>query len=239
MASINQLVSEIAHAVGQPNNIPLRRNAKYAIIHTRNELIRQSYANNRYVDKGLMQRFKVSLTDVPDGDLYGSDDMGLDSIKRTLQKVPTPVRFDNNLPFQSVRTAGSSPVIIAFVREGVSQFYKYLPYGGCSSGSSGIPTYDFINGYIYLNDNNSGMIDNLNAIIIESVFAYPQITPVETIEGVKEVTGITEDDESGFDDDEFLLPEDMIGQIKDLIFKRNLLTTIRETNEVPVTNKAR
>lgn len=43
MASINQLISEIAHAVGQPNNIPLRRNIKYAIIHTRNELIRHGY----------------------------------------------------------------------------------------------------------------------------------------------------------------------------------------------------
>ena len=39
MASINQLISEIAHAVGDPNSIPLRRNIRYAIIHTRNELI--------------------------------------------------------------------------------------------------------------------------------------------------------------------------------------------------------
>ena len=51
MASINQLISEIAHAVGQPNNIPFRRNIKYAIIHTRNELIRHGYDNNHYVDK--------------------------------------------------------------------------------------------------------------------------------------------------------------------------------------------
>mgnify|MGYP006892033035 FL=1 len=67
MSSINQLISEIAHAVGQPNNIPLRRNIKYAILHTRNELIRRSFENNRYLDKGLQQRVKLSLIDVPMG----------------------------------------------------------------------------------------------------------------------------------------------------------------------------
>ena len=44
------------------------------------------------------------------------------------------------------------------------------------------------------------------------------------------------DDETKFDDDEFLLPEDMIGNIKDIIFKRNLLNVPRETNEVPMDN---
>ena len=39
-----------------------------------------------------------------------------------------------------------------------------------------------------------------------------------------------------FDDDEFLLPEDMVGAIKDIIFKRNLLQVPRETNEVPTDN---
>lgn len=39
MASLNQLVSEFAHAVGNPNSIPLRRNLRYAILHGRNELI--------------------------------------------------------------------------------------------------------------------------------------------------------------------------------------------------------
>ena len=44
------------------------------------------------------------------------------------------------------------------------------------------------------------------------------------------------DDETKYDDDEFLLPEDMIGSIKDIIFKRNLLNVPRETNEVPMDN---
>ena len=50
MASLNQLISEIAHAVGDPNNIPLRRNIRYAILHTRNELIRRSYEIHNQLD---------------------------------------------------------------------------------------------------------------------------------------------------------------------------------------------
>ena len=45
--------------------------------------------------------------------------------------------------------------------------------------------------------------------------------------------------EYDFDDNEFLLPEDMIGNIKDIIFKRNLLNVARETNETPIENLVR
>ena len=110
MASLNQLVSEIVNSVGQPNNHVLRENVKLSVIHIRNELIRHSYEQHGYVDKGLMQRYRVSLTDVLDGDidLYKEafseaecsfDDFGLDKIKRTEQQVPRPVRLTKNLPF--------------------------------------------------------------------------------------------------------------------------------------------
>ena len=39
------------------------------------------------------------------------------------------------------------------------------------------------------------------------------------------------------DENEFLLSEDMIGQLKEIIYKRDLLSTIRETNEIPDTVK--
>ena len=59
MASINQLISEIAHSVKQADSIPVRRAIKLGIIHARNELIRHSYANHNYTDKVLQQRFKI------------------------------------------------------------------------------------------------------------------------------------------------------------------------------------
>ena len=109
MASIAQLVSEMAHAVKQPNNKALRENLRLLIIQTRNEIIRRSYENHSYVDKILTQRFRVSLTEVNDGDIEFPEeyaDIDITKIKRTLQKVPRPIRLTNNLPFDRVSSVG-------------------------------------------------------------------------------------------------------------------------------------
>lgn len=229
MASLNQLVSEIAHAVGDPNNVPLRRNIRYAIIHTRNELIRKSYENHNYLDKGVQQRFRVSIIDVPDGDLYNSGFLNLPAIKRTEFKVPRPVRLTNGLPFQSIRTAGYNNNEIAFAKEASTKFYHHL------AGFCNLPVYDYINEYLYFFCHDVDWFKGIGSIMIESVFEQPQLVPEETIDSLKNNT-YDIDNESEFDDNEFLIPEDMIGSIKDIIFKRNLLNIYRETNEVPVDN---
>lgn len=229
MASLNQLISEIAHAVGDPNSVPLRRNIRYAILHTRNELIRKSYENHHYIDKGLQQRFRISLIDVPDGDLHNSDILKLPAIKRSAVKVPKPVRLTNGLPFQSIRTAGYDNMEIAFAKEASAMFYTHL-VGLCNT-----PVYDYINGYLYFFNHDANWFDSIGAIIVESVFEMPHLIPEETVESLKEPnTDI--DSETTYDNDEFLLPEDMIGAIKDIIFKRNLLNVPRETNEIPTDN---
>lgn len=230
MASLSQLISEIAHAVGDPNSIPLKRNIRYAILHTRNELIRRSYETHNYLDKGLQQRFRVSIIDVPDGDLYNSNGLNLPAIKRTKYKVPRPVRLTNNLPFQSIRTAGYGNTEIAFAKEASAKFYSHL-VGMCNT-----PVYDYINEYIYFFNHDSNWFKNIGSIIIESAFEAPYLIPEETVEAIKDSLLDKIDDETKFDDDEFLLPEDMVGSIKDIIFKRNLLNVPRETNEVPMDN---
>ena len=131
MASINQLISEIAHSVKQADSIPVRRAIKLGIIHARNELIRHSYANHNYTDKVLQQRFKISLVDVPDGDIYQSGDLPIPKIKRTKVKVPRPVRLTNNLPFHSVRTAGVKNPIISFYFNNM-RIFKYRFYNNSS-----------------------------------------------------------------------------------------------------------
>lgn len=223
MASINMLVSEIVHALGQPNSKPLRENIKASIIHTRNELIHQSYQKHGYVDKILNQRFRVTLQDVPDGEIELPEDYdyvgeGL-RIKKTTQKVPRPIRFNNNLPFMRVSTVGyKTNVPIPFVKETSARYVSNLP------GMCGLPQYDYINEYLYLFNIND-RFTNINQIIIESPFENP-----------KEIKKLNNDvdqyDALYGDDDEWLLPEDMIGQIKDIIYKRDNLTQIRETNEV-------
>ena len=219
MASINQLVSEIAHAMGQANNYTLRKTIRSAVTHEYNEKVRRSYENHKYVDKVLNQRYRVEIIDVPDGDVFSTLVNIQYKVKRTAQRVPRPVRLPNNLPFQSVRTVGYNNLVIPFIKESASQFYKELP------GMCALPNYDYVNGYIYINGNGNSLIEALGAIIIESPFERPTEIPAETNENAKDYPT---------DDDEWLIPEDMVEQIKETIFKRNFLNVPRVTNEIPV-----
>ena len=224
MSSIAQLVSEIAHSVKQPNSVPVRRAIKLSIIHARNNLIRKSFNNHNYSDKVLQQRFRVSLIDVPDGDVYGNEGIITNTVKRTANKVPRPVRLTNNLPFHSVRTVGvTNPHEIAFVKEASAKFYNSLP------GMCPVITYDYINEYIYINIQKGSVLNNLGAIVIESIFEYPHIIETETVEGKLDINAID-------DNDEFLLPEDMIDAIKQIVLETWNKEIIRNTNEVPAPN---
>ena len=218
MSSINQLVSEIAHVAQEPNNNALRVAIKREIIHARNELIRKSYNNHSITDKVLQQRFRLNLIDIPDGDLQGTDDLKLPVIKRTVQKVPRPTRLPHNVPFHSVRTAGVNiPHEIPFAKEASARFNNFLP------GMCNLATYDYINEYIYIRLSPSNDIVNLKNIVIET----------ETIAGKKTSNEFT------IDDDEFLLPEDLVGAVKDMVYQRLHLEIHRQTNETPEMNKLR
>jgi hypothetical protein len=227
MATINQLVSEIAHAIHMPDSIPARRAIKLGIIHARNELIRKSFENHKVTDKVLQQRFRLALTDVPDGDIYNSKGFVEDFVKRTVNKVPRPTRLTNNLPFHSVRTAGVvNPIEIPFVKEATSKYYSSLP-GMC------VPvTYDYINEYIYINVHNAPNFAQLGSIIVESVFEYPHIIPIETNDTEVNVDAID-------DNDEFLLPEDMITAIKQTVLATFNPNVVLDSNEIPSSTKVR
>ncbi len=222
MASISQLVSEFAHSLGQPNNKALRENIKYLIIHTRNEIIRRSYENHNYVDKALTQRYKVNLKNTLDGEITlpaGCEGIKIDTVLRTEQQVPRPVRLTNNLPFDRVSTAGfKTNREIPYIKETTARFRGNVP------GLCGMPCYDYINGYIYIFPaDNRGL--TIGKIIIESAFEHPTQIDVEN--------GVTTAWDAFMDTNEWLLSEDMIGQIKDIVYKRDLLSQIRETNEIP------
>ena len=235
MASIAQLVSEVANSLGQPNNIVLRNNIRSIILHTRNELIRRSYENHNYVDRELVQRYVVTVQSCNDGDinienLETEQDAPINQILRTTQIVPRPVRLTNNLPFDRVSSVGyKSNREFPFIKETSARFRKAVP------GLCGMPCYDYINGYIYIFPVDDKYL-GLEKIAIEAAFEYPTI--------IEEENGVIHDPDGGYTKDseifyenEWLLPEDMIGNIKDIIYKRDLLSQIRETNETPDTIK--
>ena len=220
MASIAQLVSEFTHSLGQPNNQALRNNIKSLIIHTRAEVIRRSYENHNYIDKGLTQRYRVSLISVNDGDIELPDGVSVDKIKRTKQKVQSPVRLTNNLPFDRVSTVGyKTNREIPFIKETVARFRGSLP------GMCGAISYDYINDYIYIYPASNNKALNLGAIVIESAFEHPNQIILEN--------GDANELDVALDDNEWILSEDMVGQIKEIIYKRDLLNQVRQTDEVP------
>lgn len=227
MSSIGQLVSEIAHSVQQADSVPVRRAIKRGIIHARNELIRKSYSNHNYTDKGLKQRFRLELIDVPDGDVNINPAFNFDIIKRTKSKVPRPTRLTNNLLFHSVRTTGvRNPVEIPFVSEAVAKFYAHVPGMQCSA------TYDYINEYIYINTLNNSNLDGIGYIVIESVFENPHLIDISTHDEDWDIDQVD-------DNDEFLLPEDMVGAVKQLVLSTFNINAVRDTNEVPSQNLAK
>lgn len=242
MASLNQLVSELAHTLSQPNNYALREQLRNSIIHTRNELIRHSMEQHGYVDSGLQQKFKVSTIALDDdGDFYAKDTpvQYKSVIRRTTQKVPKPTRFTNNLPF--MRVSNESVLEsreIPYIKETSARFRRWLP------GMKGVNCYDYINGYIYIFPsynkffNFNKLIDlgdevlpkkeHFENIIIESVFENPIEVNILNGEGAEF---------EYLNDDEWFLPEDMVGQIKDIILKREFANTNRENDETPNTIK--
>lgn len=223
MASIAMMVSELAHSLGQPNNHVLRENLKLLIIQTRNECIRRSYENHGYVDKGLTQRFRVTLIEVNDGDITIPDEIkdyvAIDKIKRTTEKVPRPIRLTNNLPFDRVSSVGyATNREFPYIKETTARFRNSVP------GLCGAISYDYINEYLFLYPPRRGTLE-LDQIVIESSFEHPN----EISLGNGEITT----DNLIYDDNEYLIPEDMYGQIKDIIYKRDLLNQHRETDETP------
>ena len=224
MASIAQLTSELAHSLGQPNNKALRENIKLLILQTRNEVIRRSYENHGYVDKGLTQRYKVSLISINDGEVVlpeGYEDVEIDKIRRTEQQVPRPVRLTNNLPFDRVSTVGfKNNREIPFIKETSARFRTSVP------GLCGMPCYDYINGFIYIFP-AEGKDCPYGKIVIESAFEHPNEIDI--------ANGITTEWDAYMDTNEYLLSEDMIGQIKEIIYKRDMLSNVRQTDEIPKT----
>ena len=233
--TLNQLTSEIAHSVQQQDSIPVRRAIKLSILHSRNQLIRHSYTNHSYIDRGLQQKFSCGLIDIPDGDLIinGSRFDNPTKIKRTGNKVPKPVRLTNNLPFSSVRTVGvDNPVEIAFVRTASSKFYASLPGFGTPV------TYDYLNDYIYIDITKTDKFNNLTMIEIEAPFEYPNL--VKEVDGIDldRITPAQMDKLLELDDNEFLIPEDMVNDIKKLVLETFNAQVIRQTDEVPSQLKA-
>ena len=147
------------------------------------------------------------------------DDYDITKIKRTLQRVPRPVRLTNNLPFDRISSAGfKTNREFPYIKETSARFRSAVP------GLCGMPCYDYINEYIYIFPVDNKPFE-LDKIVIESAFEHPN--------EISLINGTETPDSIWLDENEYLLSEDMIGQIKEIIYKRDLIDTVRETDEIP------
>ena len=221
MASINQLVSEIAHSLQQADSVPVRRAIRLAVIHTRNQLIRQSFEQHRFIDKSTQQSFRVTLVAVPNGDIPNTKSLNLPIVLRSKQRIPRPTRLSQDLPFLSVRTNGLiNATEIPYVKAASQKYYNILP-GFCPA-----IMYDYINQYLYINVIDSPEFKLIGSVTIEAPFENPFEISEDHVEGSTTYS----------DDDEFMISEDMINNIKKLVLETWNPEVIRETNEIPTQN---
>lgn len=221
MASINQLVSEIAHSLQQADSVPVRRAIRLAVIHTRNQLIRQSFEQHRFIDKSTQQSFRITLVAVPNGDIPNTKSLNLPIILRSKQRIPRPIRLSQDLPFLSVRTNGLiNATEIPYIKAASQKYYNVLP-GFCPA-----IMYDYINQYLYINAIDSPEFKLIGSVTIEAPFENPFEISEDHVEGLTTYS----------DDDEFMISEDMINNIKKLVLETWNPEVIRETNETPTQN---
>ena len=208
-----------AVATKNNNNIfeyTLNINKEYNVDNIKYWIIRFEYDTKSFVPMHSLELYSIVYETAPS---LPQDSDALKIIKRTLQKVPKPVRLTNNLPFLRVGSVGfNTNKDFPFIKETSARFRQQTP------GLCGLPCYDYINGYIYLFPSNNKPI-NLEKLCIEAAFEHPTEIELNNSE--------VSDDMLQLFDNEWLCSEDMIGQIKDIIYKRDLLNTVRQTDEVP------
>jgi hypothetical protein len=143
MPSLNQLVSLVAGRLNRPFDDMFKEELKPLVISEISMLLRRSIDANG-IDSVYLAAFNVELQAV---DFF--DEIGVDSgstILRSVNKIPTPIRYKTPVPFVYVGTAGGNKPF-GYTKSYEQSFIKELPYVG-----NGI-TYDYINQYIYVYNN--------------------------------------------------------------------------------------
>ncbi len=207
MATLNQIVTEIADALDRPFDTLFKERVKVVIKHERSTLIRQ--ALNKYSDATLFkQRYTVAVQTRTKSD--SSTATGGDT-KRTYNKIYTPIRYNTDIPFNFV---GNDIGTISFIYTELSE----LPYVGELPYNADMIRYTYRNGYIYLYA-SSAVLNTIDYISIEAPLEDP--TSMISIESQDNINA----EISYHDDMEFPMPDDLVQDIKARILSGELRIT--------------
>ena len=218
MASLNQIISEIAHSVKQADNVAAKESIKLSIIQAREKVIRQSCKSNNLIDRTLITKYIIKFNHNVDGN---------NICENNIIQIPQIIRLGNESPLISLRYTNFNNKLsepIPFINNSSSKYYSHLP-GFCSKLS-----YDYIEniGNDY-NENMSSIIlydkehSDISELHIECINRYPiELTFDEENYIHKFITNF---------DNQNYIPNDMILDIKKLVLEVFNPQVIRDTNE--------
>ena len=209
MPSLNQLAEQVAIKYNKQFDTPFNDFIKDLIKQARATLLRQS-ANKYGVDRGWTNRYVIELEAVDVADNCNVT-VGCTTL-RSINKIPTPVRFTTDIPFIYV---GSVDGNIVF---GHMPFYAVKNKKDRKYGSDKI-TYDWVNNYLYVYVVG---IPKLKWVAIEALHESPDLVPYC-------------DDGGGIcytDDMEFPCPLDIVQTIKLSLMQGELSKLLSPDSEV-------
>ena len=211
MATLNQLAYQVASSFDRDADFLFIERIKELIINTRNQFVHREIdkygVNDRYIQPYVAELILVNA----------SNDSTITSkleFLRTTNKIPTPIRYQTDVPFifvgsvdRKVNFRYIKPYIISFVRN-----VRYIGNAIC---------YFYINEYIYIYNNTK-----LDRVLIDAAYEKLDVT-----QDNDDVTGLCYKD-----DMEFPLAGDMLNDvIKEVI---NIIrATPDQVDKNPVTTR--
>jgi len=212
MATLNKIATQIADGMGRPFDEMLHARLKDIIVQEAATLLQQTMDKDG-VDREYRQTYIVDMKIVPADETNLSSNL---TILRSINKIPTPIRFKNFTPFIYVGSKdGSFPYL--FTNFYSASLQKYLPMIGEQI------SYDYIDKYLYI-------FNNVKLEQVRSDAIYPRNIMDNYRAENTDISGVC-----FADDMEFPLPMDLVNVLIQKI-QTNVLGRTEDTLPVPKTH---
>jgi len=160
MATLQQAASYLAERAGKKTDIPFIREMKDLVVVISARFKADTLGKTPSLDKYYLQRFNVPLQAVDKSDECNADIAKCDKVFRSIEKVPSPLRYTTN-PFSYVGAPDGSHGFgwTTFGTEPKRQLKKL---------TGQFPRHTYINEYIYIFNKD------IDEIGVEGVFSDPR-----------------------------------------------------------------
>lgn len=213
--SLNQMVEMLAEMANKRFDVPTQEMLKVVINYKRSDWTQKLLEKHPEHQRFYLKFISDDLVDVEESECP-LPSSGC-TVKRTSNKIPIPVRNSHNIFWY----VGDGDKLDGYTYTTPDQLPWIVKYG--SKYTAERPKYFFINGYIYIYNDNA-----TEAVTIQAVWADQRQLNEFKCEGIACYT----------DDDQYDIPEDIINMIMlDTIKNELKLLSIPNDTEVTVDDK--